>query len=116
MDLNSFPIRNSARCLAATGFNHKPNDWSLNDWMVALAGEVGEACNVAKKLRRIECGFEEEHLQVEYMEHLKEELADAYIYLDLIFSYLDLDKAKIVEDKFNKKSEEIGYEDPYKQR
>lgn len=27
-------------------------NWTLADWSNAVAGEVGEACNVVKKLRR----------------------------------------------------------------
>lgn len=27
-------------------------DWSATDWACALAGEVGEACNLIKKARR----------------------------------------------------------------
>lgn len=30
--------------------------WTGADWATAFGGEVGEALNVVKKLRRIECG------------------------------------------------------------
>jgi len=45
-------MKNKARCESATGFNHQISDWSLSDWMTALAGEVGEAANIIKKLNR----------------------------------------------------------------
>jgi hypothetical protein len=43
---------NSAR--AARWHKGGISDWSITDWSNALAGEVGEACNAIKKLRRIQ--------------------------------------------------------------
>jgi NTP pyrophosphatase (non-canonical NTP hydrolase) len=31
---------------------HRLDDWTPTDWATAMAGEVGEACNFIKKLRR----------------------------------------------------------------
>lgn len=60
------------------------NDWSLDDWLVAIGGEVGEALNLVKKLNRERDGLvgnEAGHDQLIAM--LADEIADAVIYLDL---------------------------------
>jgi NTP pyrophosphatase (non-canonical NTP hydrolase) len=71
-------------------------DWSLTDWATALAGEVGEACNLIKKGRRGE--------PIERAA-LVDELADAQIYLDLIAARLGVDLGAAVAHKFNVVSE-----------
>jgi len=67
-------------------------------WL-ALAGEVGEACNLVKKQWRD--GFTQERV-----EKLKTELADVYIYLRILESFYGLDvhacaqeKMKLVESR-----------------
>lgn len=47
----SFSERNRTRCEAPDGFNHELNSWSLSDWFTATMGELGEAANLAKKLK-----------------------------------------------------------------
>ena len=84
MEINEFSRINRKRC--KEGFKHKLTDWSLNDWMTALTGEVGEAANLIKKLNRIrdEVPGNKEVETGEYLfDQLKKELADIYIYLDL---------------------------------
>ena len=75
------------------------HDWSPTDWACALAGEVGEACNLIKKLRRGEDVSRE---------RIGEELADTLIYLDLLAQRLDIDLAAAVVNKFNADSEKRG--------
>lgn len=53
------------------GFNHPISDWSIADWYTAVIGELGEA------IAEIDC-----------TELLIEELADVYIYLDLLYQRL----------------------------
>jgi NTP pyrophosphatase (non-canonical NTP hydrolase) len=67
-------------------------------WL-ALAGKVGEACNLVKKQWRD--GFTQERV-----EKLKTELADVYIYLRILESFYGLDvhacaqeKMKLVESR-----------------
>ena len=43
--------RNTARCESAY---HPISAWSPTDWACAMAGECGEACNLVKKLKRLE--------------------------------------------------------------
>ena len=70
-----------------------------------MAGEVGEACNVIKKLERERLGIRGSR---DTVAHLAEELADIIICADLIamFESIDLDRA--VADKFNATSEKVG--------
>lgn len=70
-----------------------------------LAGEVGEACNVIKKLERERIGIRGSR---ETKEHLAEELADVIICLDLIAMQAGIDLGDAVREKFNATSEKYG--------
>lgn len=70
-----------------------------------LAGEVGEACNLIKKLDRERMGHVGSRASVV---ELTEELADAIICVDLIAMEFDLDLATAVKNKFNKTSIKYG--------
>jgi NTP pyrophosphatase (non-canonical NTP hydrolase) len=70
-------------------------EWTPNDWAVALAGEVGEACNLLKKVRR------GESIPIT---DIARELADAQIYLDLLAWRLGLDLGYWTATKFNEVS------------
>jgi len=70
-----------------------------------LAGEVGEACNLIKKLERERMGIAGSRASVE---HLAEELADVIICADLIAMQLGIDLQAAVATKFNKTSEKVG--------
>lgn len=70
-----------------------------------LAGEVGEACNVAKKIERERRGIKGSR---DTIEHLAEELADVIICTDLIAAAEGIDLWKSVRDKFNATSEKVG--------
>lgn len=112
METKEFTARNIKRCESETGFNHKIEDWSLSDWMVALTGEVGEAANIVKKINRYRDGISGNDKGIEeLMENLEDELADVYIYLDHIVNYLGCDLGEIVQRKFDKTSEKIGYKE-----
>lgn len=70
-----------------------------------LAGEVGEACNVIKKLERERLGIRGSRDNVE---HLAEELADVIICVDLIAMAAGIDLDEAVARKFNATSEKVG--------
>lgn len=70
-----------------------------------LAGEVGEACNVIKKLERERLGIAGSR---DTKEHLAEELADVVICADLIAMDFGIDLDEAVRQKFNATSEKIG--------
>jgi NTP pyrophosphatase (non-canonical NTP hydrolase) len=70
-----------------------------------LAGEVGEACNVIKKLERERMGIRGSRAT---KDALAEELADVLICLDLIAMQADIDLAEALRKKFNATSEKYG--------
>lgn len=70
-----------------------------------LAGEVGEACNVIKKLERARLGLPGSRST---LEALAEELADGVICISLIAATEGIDLAQAIVDKFNKTSDKIG--------
>jgi NTP pyrophosphatase (non-canonical NTP hydrolase) len=74
-------------------------DWSPLEWSAAVAGEVGEACNLIKKLRR---GEAIPPRDIAY------ELADAVIYIDLLAECLGIDLGGAIREKFNIVSERVG--------
>lgn len=110
MDFTTFAVINRKRCEAPSGFNHKLSDWSLSDWLVATVGELGEAANVAKKLNRVRDnipGNKETPEELKAM--LKDEVADTFIYLDLLAQSEGFSLSDAVLEKFNKTSAKIGY-------
>jgi NTP pyrophosphatase (non-canonical NTP hydrolase) len=70
-----------------------------------LAGEVGEACNVIKKLERERMGIDGSR---DTVEHLAEELADVVICSGLIAMHYAIDLDAAVARKFNATSEKVG--------
>lgn len=92
------------------------NDWSIQDWAVAMAGEAGEICNAIKKLKRVEDEItnindpgrsitsREQALKV-----IGEEIADTFLYLNLLAVRCGLDLPTEVIAKFNKTSERYGF-------
>lgn len=88
---------------------HPLDDWSPTDWACAMAGEVGEACNFIKKLRRIQgSGSVYEELRGEIVANIGKELADTVCYADLLAARLRLDLGQLVWDKFNEISHRRG--------
>lgn len=74
--------------------------------LMELAGEVGEACNAGKKLARHELGLVG---GVSDVTHLREELADVVICVDLVAIKAGIDLEKAVVDKFNATSRKHGF-------
>lgn len=101
------------------------NAWTGGDWGNAFGGEVGEAVeaflflvaatgraeNLVKKLRR----SEEDMVGVLDLppdglrENLGEELADVFLYMDLLATKYGIDLAGAIVKKFNKVSELQGF-------
>ncbi len=78
------------------------SDWSLNDWMVAVTGELGEAANLLKKIRREDFTLEE------LKPMLEKEFADIVTYLDILAYQCGIDLGKATKDKFNEISNRVG--------
>ena len=90
-------MANVTRCNAIF---HGLHDWSPTDWATAVAGEVGEACTLIKKLRRGDF--------VDW-EEIGHELADAVIYIDLLAARLGLDLEDCIRRKFDEVSARRGW-------
>ena len=85
--------------LARVNAFHALDEWSPTDWATAAAGELGELCNLIKKLRRGEDISRDE---------LAHELADTVTYLDLLAARLGIDLGEATRVKFNLVSKRIG--------
>lgn len=100
---------NIERC--KKGFKHTLESWSLLEWGGATAGEIGEACNVAKKIIRYRDGVKG-NKPTDNIENLKVklggEIADGIVYAFLWASAADIDLEAAVRKAFNDKSDEIG--------
>lgn len=111
LTFDNFSNANLKRCEHPKGFNHNLKSWSTSDWVTATLGELGEAANIVKKLNRVRDsipGNKETPEQLKKM--LADELADTFIYLDLLVQSLGLNMRDIVVSKFVKTSVKIGYE------
>jgi NTP pyrophosphatase (non-canonical NTP hydrolase) len=80
-------------------------EWSLSDWAVAMVGEAGEACNQIKKFNRLRVRLQSNNPDGFDMTKLAEELADTFIYLDILATRCGLNLETIVRAKFNAISE-----------
>lgn len=116
MDFRKISEANLRRCEASNGFNHRLRDWSQSDWFVAAAGELGEACNVVKKLNRYRDGiyastnFKSMALsERELLDKLRQEVGDTVLYLDLIAHYNGFTLEAAAIEVFDAKSRELGY-------
>jgi NTP pyrophosphatase (non-canonical NTP hydrolase) len=70
-----------------------------------LAGEVGEACNIVKKLERERLGLRGSRVTVD---QLAQELADVVICVDLLAMDAGVDLARAITEKFDATSEKHG--------
>lgn len=110
LTFSEFSLINLERCQSDKGFNHKLSSWSLSDWFLAFVGEVGEAANIGKKLNRVRDGIPGNKETPEDLElALRRELADAFIYLDLLCQSQGFKVGDIIMEVFDAKSEQIGY-------
>lgn len=85
---------------------------------VELAGEVGELCNVLKKIARIQRGIRGSHGRMRNVEKAallqelraaaREEIADVVISLDLIAMDLGVNLSEVVPEKFDETSRKVG--------
>jgi|GEM_PF-1579438 len=88
------------------------DSWTLNDWATAVAGELGEACNICKKIKRAEdavVGNKKADSVLKLRANLADEMADTVIYLDLMAAKAGVNLGQAVTSKFNRKSNELGF-------
>lgn len=84
------------------------SDWTPADWMTALTGELGEAANVMKKLKRGDFGPKGQDEYKRGLLLLAKEFADVMTYLDLLAYQYRFDLGKCVTLKFNEVSTRVG--------
>lgn len=96
--------------------NGSIDKWSISDWAVALAGEVGELCNAVKKLNRIETGaanINSPGRQLETREAaiiaIAEELADVFLYMPMLAARIGVDLRAEIVKKFNATSAKYNF-------
>ena len=77
------------------------SDWSLSEWCNAVLGELGEAANIIKKVRRGGYTLDEKRKE------LGKEYADVVCYLDLLAYRTGIDLGRATVDKWNEISERI---------
>ena len=92
---------------------HPLTSWTLTDWATAAAGELGEACNVIKKMRRWNGSHNDpirniDPASVEGQRALAHEIADTVIYLDLLAARAGIDLGAAVCEKFDLVSQRAG--------
>lgn len=78
------------------------SDWDLSTWSNAVLGELGEAANIIKKIRRGDVTLEE------VREDLGREFADVQTYLDILAYQAGVDLGEATIKKWNEVSERIG--------
>lgn len=78
------------------------SDWDLATWSNAVLGELGEAANIIKKIRRGDISIDEARPL------LAKEYADVQTYLDILAMQTGVDLGKATVDKFNEISKRVG--------
>lgn len=77
-------------------------DWTESDWLSAMIGELGEACNILKKVRRGDW-------TLDYARpFIAEEMGDAQTYFAKWCSKLGIDLGHATFEKFNRVSRKVG--------
>jgi NTP pyrophosphatase (non-canonical NTP hydrolase) len=99
--LQALRVANQARQHEWTSGQDVDLVWRANE----LAGEVGEACNVAKKLARERRGWPGSRAT---LDQLAAEIADVIICADLLAMTEGIDLEAAVIAKFNATSEKVG--------
>ena len=91
----------------------RQKEWDINGvldaeyFAIELGGEAGEALNVVKKLKRERLGLPGSRTSTDA---LADELADVVIGCMNLAGASCIDLEKAIVDKFNAKSEELGFE------
>lgn len=109
MQLSAISKINRKRCVRWHG---RGEPWTSSDWSNALAGETGELCNIIKKIRRHETGVVQSYNTPEMPElisKLQDEIADVFLYLDLVADHFGLELEECIIPKFNMVSEAQGF-------
>lgn len=112
LSLNQIRITNQNRCMLWHPTFMDPDDsWTIADWSNAAAGEMGELCNVVKKLRRQQTGLRgnQDASYTDLMMEAAKETADTILYLDLLAAKLGFALGPAISVKFNEVSRREGF-------
>lgn len=116
MTFRDVALISAQRCTRWHDVDWKSPDakWTGADWSNAMCGEAGEAANVVKKLRRLDLGLWgnrklDDSTRPKLIAKLATEIADTYLYMDLLATYYGVDVALAIAEKFNAISEEAGF-------
>lgn len=102
LTFQEFQALNKRRCEEA--FHRVGDDiWPIQNWMLAIAGETGEACNLMKKVLRGDFTIDAARPE------LLKECADIICYTDLAITHLQADTGETVMAKFNEVSRRVGW-------
>lgn len=115
LDLNAFRVANVARSTDPKGFDHPLDAWSVAEWTNAGAGEMGEACNLAKKLLRIDKKLRgnikaDDKKREKVINKLAKELCDVIAYADLTLARIGRNTSDELVKVYNAKSKQLGYD------
>jgi hypothetical protein len=91
--------------------------WTVLEWAGAMCGEAGEAANVAKKILREELDIPNRiskelstGLTIEQLDQmLAKEIADTFLYLNLLAANRGINMYAAIAQAFNEKSDEYGF-------
>lgn len=109
--LSDITETNLARCERWHPGFPQDDTWNLADWSNAMCGEAGELANVVKKIRRKQTGFVgvlDGDMQ-DLLQKAADEVADVYLYLNLVAVKLGVDFQRAIVKKFNEVSELQGF-------
>lgn len=110
LDLKELRTLSVAR--AIEGFRCYDNQ-PITYWTTAVAGELGELCNMIKKLQRVAAGGQDGGHSYTAKNitaaMLKEEVGGIFIYLDLLASLLNISTEEAIIETFNAKSLENNW-------
>lgn len=82
-------------------------DWDISEWLVALMGEVGELASLVKMQLRERDQLPGNKFTVDEI-MIEDEIADIFMYLDLIAEWMGSDWTTILTRKFNETSRKVG--------
>lgn len=110
MDDLRFADLHDASSTRSKRWHEEATPWTVMEWGCAMAGEAGEACNVAKKIRRLEQKIHTKDFdRTALLAKLAEECADTVIYCELLCAMQGIDLAGAIRKKFNETSEHYGF-------
>jgi NTP pyrophosphatase (non-canonical NTP hydrolase) len=105
MTFAQFQAMNARRCEQAFKHYKGATEWPIQNWVLAICGEAGEAANLVKKVLRGDLSLD--HAR----ESLLKELADIMTYCDVAITILGGETGQVINDKFEEVNKRVGWID-----